>query len=155
MCQRSCGHGSRRKSALVERPFIGGTLQRFPGVQHNLRPRFEFVSLFPEFFGREKTELADRFLPGADGVVAQLDHMHNAKMDLPDFGRVVVNQSGEAILPRSLEPELLRYFPVNRRAIGILVERKETLIAIVNVASDADRSPCPPSRFSPDLAPRT
>ena len=27
-----------RKSALVERPFIVGTLQRFPGVQHNLRP---------------------------------------------------------------------------------------------------------------------
>ena len=38
VCQISRIHGSCRKNALVERPFIVWTLQRFPGVQHNLRP---------------------------------------------------------------------------------------------------------------------
>src|ERR1700739_1153451 len=66
--------------------------------------------------------------------------MNHAKMHLADFVRIIVNQRDDPICQWPFSPQLFVDFPLHPGEIRILVEGEQSLIAIIHMASDPNRS---------------
>jgi hypothetical protein len=105
-----------------------------------LGPGLEFVALLSQFGGGEKAQIPDGLLPRLNCSVAQSNNVHNPKVDTPDVVGVVVDECGDPILVGPLELQFLPDFTMNGRPVSISIKGKQVFIAVIDVASDADRS---------------
>src|SRR5664279_871704 len=82
-------------------------------IKTQLRPSFHLIAFCLEFLTKNKLDLRDNLLVFPYLFRLAKQHMNNAKMHLPNFGRIVINQTNRMCVKFTLNNKFLTDLSLN------------------------------------------
>ncbi len=106
-------------------------------VDAELAPRFQRILPLAEFGDGEEAGFGDDALAFAGFFFREPENVDDAEVDFADFVRVVVEQRDDVVRVGCFDEHFLRHLALDGGVVGVAVEGKKALVAVVHVAADA------------------
>jgi len=112
--------------------------QRIQIIKAKLRPGFHQLAFRFKLFNGNKLNLRDDLFILLHFFRRAKQNMHNAKMDAPDFGGIVIDQANGFCVECALNRKFFANFPLDSFLKRLQADCKERMIFVIDVAADAD-----------------